>query len=228
MIIQEFCARPLLPRVPLLDPDRSSFPWGALAPAGRITPMLSDPTQVTRFLQEMQAGDASAMERVLPHVYDDLKHLAEAVFQDQWRNHTLQPTALVHEAYLRIAKSSGGGFENRRHFLRVAARAMRQLLTDYSRLRNAKKREGHYQRVVLGDMEQPVGDADADLDLSALSDALDELSRLHERQARIVELRFFTGLTVKETAEVLDLAESTVYEDWRMARRWLERRLGHG
>ncbi len=188
--------------------------------------MSSDPTLVTQYLEQMRAGDASAMERVMPYVYEDLKQLAQAFLQDQWRNHTLQPTALVHEAYMRVAKSSGRNFENRHHFLRVAARAMGQLLTDYARSRNALKREGQYERVVLGDMEQQEGENG--LDLIALSEALGELTHLHERQARIVELRFFTGLTVAETAEVLELAESTVYEDWRMARLWLERRLEEG
>jgi RNA polymerase sigma factor (TIGR02999 family) len=186
----------------------------------------SDPTEITRYLQAMEEGDSSAMDRVLPYVYDDLRQLAEQMFQDQWRHHTLQPTALVHEAYLRIAKASGGGFENRKHFLKVAAMAMRQLLTDYARARNAEKREGGCQRVVLGEGEQgEEGDASGGVDLLALDEALRELAELDERQARIVELRFLTGLTVEETAEVLDVSERTVYLDWKMARLWLERRL---
>ena len=185
----------------------------------------ADPTEVTLYLQRMEAGDAEAVERLLPLIYGDLRDLASRLFQDQWRHHTLQPTALVHEAYLRLCKPQGGGaFESRRHFLSVASIAMRQLLTDYARSRNAQKREGGHQRIPMEDVDEPSGD-EAGVDLVALDEALTELQGMNERQARIVELRFLTGLTVEETAEILGVTERTVYLDWKMARTWLEQRL---
>ena len=183
----------------------------------------ADPREITRYLQQLDEGDDSALDELLPHVYADLRQLAEHAFRDQWRQHTLQPTALVHEAYLRLAKAAGGQFENRRHFLRVAALAMRQLLTDYARQRNADKREGKRGRVVLDDVD--IEAPDSGVDLLALDEALDALRELDERQAQIVELRFLTGLSVPETAEVLGVSERTVFLDWKMARAWLERRL---
>ncbi len=182
-----------------------------------------DPSQVTLYLQQMEAGDSSAVDRLLPHVYQDLRRLAEQVFQDQWRNHTLQPTAIVHEAYMRLVQAEGGNWASKRHFLCVAARAMRQLLTDYARRADAEKRGGGRARVALEDAEGPA--SGEDVDLLALDEALDELGQLHERQGRIVELRFLAGLSIKETAEVLEVSERTVSVDWTMARSWLERRL---
>ena len=109
--------------------------------------------EVTRYLQEMEQGDTSAVDRLLPHVYEDLRRVAGQVFSEQWRNHTLQPTALVHEAYMRMVQPTNASWENRKHFLRVAALAMRQLLTDHARARNAKKREGARNRVSLDEVE---------------------------------------------------------------------------
>ena len=156
--------------------------------------------------------------------------LADKVFADQWRNHTLQPTAIVHEAYMRLVKGQDGGWENKRHFLSVAALAMRQLLTDYARGRNSKKREGSHQRVLLDEAPEPATDGDAigdeaGIDLAVLDEALTALAKVSERQARIVELRFLTGLTVDETADVLGVSKRSVYLDWNMARSWLQRRL---
>ena len=186
--------------------------------------------QVTQYLEELKAGDHSAVDRLLPHIYDDLRKLADQVFADQWRNHTLQPTALVHEAYMRLVQADGAGWESKRHFLSVAAIAMRQLLTDYARARSAKKREGSHERVVLDEAPDlaaagPGDDDDHGVDLVSLDEALTALAERDERQAKIVELRFLTGLTVAETAEVLGLSERTVYVDWNMARSWLQHRL---
>ncbi len=182
-----------------------------------------DLNQVTIYLQQMQDGDSSAVERLLPHVYQDLRRLAEQMFRDQRQCHTLQPTALVHEAYVRLVAAEGASWESKRHFLRVAARAMRQLLTDYARRKGAAKRFGGKQRVVLEEVDQ--AGSSSDVDLLALDEALDELGKLDERQAQIVELRFLTGLTIQETADVLEVSERTISFEWTMARSWLERRL---
>ena len=188
--------------------------------------MNSDPAEVTLYLQQMEQGDSGAVDRVLPLVYQDLRRMADQLFREQWRNHTLQPTALVHEAYMRLVRSGDASWESRRHFLRVAAMAMRQLLTDYARRNDAQKRFGQRQRVVLEESDEP--SEEQGTDLVELDEALAELSRLDERQARVVELRFLAGLTIQETAEVLEVSERTVSLDWTMARAWLERRLAEG
>jgi RNA polymerase sigma factor (TIGR02999 family) len=183
---------------------------------------------VTRYLAEMQRGDGSAADRLLPLLYQDLHRIAERFLQDQRRDHTLQPTALVHEAYMRLVKPGAEGWESRRHFMSVAALAMRQLLTDYARRRDAQKRRGGHVHVAVGELGESALPAPEEngCDLVALSEALEELRAMDERQARIVELRFLTGLTVEETAAVLGVSERTVFLDWKMARSWLERRLG--
>jgi RNA polymerase sigma factor (TIGR02999 family) len=187
----------------------------------RTTLSESDPATITRCLQEMAEGDSGAMHRLLPLVYSDLQRLAQRAFRNQGPEHTLQPTVLVHEAYLRIAGSDAAGFENRGHFLSVAARAMRQLLTDHARTLQTRKREG--RRVLLEDVEP--GTPAREVDLVVLDEALEELKHMDARQAQLVELRFFAGLEMREAAEILGISERTAYLDWSMARRWLERRL---
>ncbi len=183
---------------------------------------LPSPEQVTLYLQQMREGDSAAIDRLLPHVYEDLRELADQAFRGQPGDHTLQPTALVHEAYLRMAQPEKADWQDRQHFLRVAALAMRQLLTSYARRKGARKRSGG-ERVLLEETDRELDEGG--VDLVALHEALEELRELHERQAEIVELRFLTGLTLAETAEVLGVSERTVSLDWRMARNWLERRL---
>jgi RNA polymerase sigma factor (TIGR02999 family) len=180
---------------------------------------------VTLYLQQMQRGDATAVDQLLPFVYEDLRRMAEGFFRRERSDHTLQPTALVHEAYARLV-GAAGGWESRRHFLSVAAMAMRQLLSNYAAQRGAQKRGGSTRRVALEEAEQVA--AEEGVDLVELSDALAKLERLDPRQARIVELRFFAGLTVEETAEVLGVTERTVYLDWRMARDFLLGELSGG
>ena len=171
--------------------------------------------------------DAGNSNIMLAQVYDELRRLAAATLNRQQQGITiLQPTALVHELYLRLAKKSDGHWQDRTHFLAVAAKAMRQILIDHARKRNAAKRGGHWQRVTLS--ESVGAPKDTDVDLICLNDALEKLTGLHERQAQIVELRFLAGLTVQEVARVLEVSEETVKVDWRMARAWLMKELSEG
>ena len=180
-----------------------------------------DPNQITRYLEEIEGGDEEAVGRLLPHVYEHLRALAGKLFADQKQGHTLQPTALVHEAYMRLVGNPEASFESRRHFYRVAAMAMRQLLIDHARTRGRQKRGGGAQRVELD--EQLEGAAPGGIDALALSEALTKLRELEPRQAEVVELRYLVGLTGKETAEVLGVSERTVGLDWAMARSFLGR-----
>lgn len=186
-------------------------------------PAESEPSEVTAYLHRMQDGDHTAMNALLPLVYDDLRRLAEGALRAQWRNHTLQPTALVHEAYLRLVDPSSRGFESRAHFLAVASLAMRQLLQDHARARRAAKRDGSLERLEVESLA--LAEEHRPLDLVALDDALGALADLDPRQARIVEMRFLLGMSVAETAAALGVSQRTVYNDWGMARAWLERKL---
>ena len=177
-------------------------------------------------LEELESGDPSAADRLLPLVYDEMHELAIQWLRHNRRDHTLQPTALVHEVYLRLVGAEDVAWQNRAHFMAVAAKAMRQILIDYARRRQAVKRGGEWHRVSLDDAEDtsPLPDAE----LIALDEALNRLAKLNERQARIVELRYLAGLSVKETAHVMDVSIRTVKSDWRMARAWLSRELKKG
>ena len=179
---------------------------------------------ITRVLQELEAGDSSASERLLPLVYDELRALAGSYLKGQQPGHTLQPTALVHELYLKLASNEGTP-KNRTHFMAVAATAMRRILINHARDKAAEKRGGGAQKVTLDDASVPPQGGGQAIDLLALDQALDRLRELSERQARIVELRSFGGLTIAETAEVLNVGTTTVEDDWRMARAWLGREL---
>ena len=138
--------------IPNPDRSRDELRYASVRSRGR-TPMTIDQERVTLYLKRIQDGDSAAVDELVPHVYEDLHKLAKKVFSDQWQNHTLQPTALVHEAYMRLVNSNEAEWENKRHFLRVAALAMRQLLTDYARRKRSQKREGDRQRVILDDVE---------------------------------------------------------------------------
>jgi RNA polymerase sigma-70 factor (ECF subfamily) len=182
------------------------------------------PDQVTLYLKQIEDGDRRAVDELLPYIYDDLHGLAQGIFRDQWRDHTLQPTALVHEAYMRLVQNPDSCTDGRKQFFKVAAIAMRQLLTDYARKRSAEKRGGRMERVKLESGLAAGGD-DNGIDLIALDDALSKLQTLDERQAQVVQLRFLAGLTIEEAAEVLGIAPRTVRLDWQMARNWLRREL---
>ena len=179
--------------------------------------------EVTQLLAEVSAGRKSAAEKLMPLVFDELRRLARSFFASQRPDHTLQPTALVHEAYLKMVGQGGVGWSGRAHFFAVAARAMRQILINHAEAKEAIKRGQGWHRVTLADADPE--SAKRELDLLMLNDALAALEALDERQARVVELRFFGGLTVDEAASVLGVAPRTVELDWRMAKAWLADRL---
>ncbi len=180
--------------------------------------------EVTRLLAGFRSGDAAAEERLLSLVYDELRRLARGAMADERRNHTLQPTALVHEAYLRLIGLQRIDFASRQHFLAVAGRLMREILVDHARRKRAAKRGGDAGRVTLRD--DLVGVAPGPLDLLDLDAALAELARIDERRARVVELRCFAGLTLEEAAAALDVSPRTAKRLWRGAKAWLASRLG--
>jgi len=183
---------------------------------------MSDPSRaVEQCLRELQAGDESALTRLMPLVYDELRALAGSIQMQQ--GHSLNPTALVHEAYARLVKAGAKGYNDRSHFVMVAATAMRQLLADHARERRAQKRGGGARQVTLQSWNAL--DREVQVDLEALDEALGRFAEHYPRHAKIVELRFLAGLTVEETAEVLSISSRTVKADWQMARAWLSREL---
>ena len=182
-------------------------------------------TSFDDLLDAARGGDASAASALLPLVYDELRATARRLLGRDGQRHTLQPTALVHDAYMKLARA-GADWENRRHFLCVAALAMRQILRDYAAQRNTQKRGGAWRRVTLnGELIADPGSAAQAVDLVALDGALSELADADPRGARVVELRFFTGMTIEEVAEAIETSVTTVKEDWRAARMWLRSRL---
>ena len=183
---------------------------------------------VTRLLREWKGGSLKAQEEVLQLAYDELHRLARHYMARERRGHTLQPTALVHEACLRLVdQKNDSTWENRRHFFAVAALAMRRVLVDHARERLADKRGGGEARLPL-DEALSVPSKEKDAQLVALDDALTDLARQSPEQSQVVELRYFGGLTVEETAEVLEVSSATVNRRWAMAKAWLRRALDGG
>ncbi len=182
------------------------------------------PIEPTTLLTRTAHGDRAAASQLFGIVYDDLKELARQLFVSERTDHTLQPTALVNEAYLRLRDCSALTWQDRAHFFSIAAKAMRQVLIDHARARLTAKRGGGRARVSLHDSMN--GGAVLDADILALDEALNRLADLDERKARVVELRFLGGLSVEEVAHVLEVSKSTVEADWRYARAWLSRALG--
>jgi RNA polymerase sigma-70 factor (ECF subfamily) len=181
---------------------------------------------VTQILEGLRHGDPDAPARLMPFVYDELRRLADHYLRQERPDHTLQPTALVHEAYLRLIDQTRVEWQNRAHFFGVAAQLMRRILVDHARRHRASKRGGYEQKVTLDealDYSQP-----RDVDLLALDDALNALAEFDARQSRIVELRFFGGLTIEETAEALGVSPATVKVDWSMAKAWLRQQIERG
>ena len=177
------------------------------------------PSRVTQLLLDWSDGDARARAEVLPLVYDELRRLAALYLLRERHDHTLQPTALVHEAYLRLVDQRQVNWRNRAQFVGLAAVMMRRILVNYARDRAAGKRGGDLQRVPLSDADEP--GRPQDVDVIVLHDALDQLSAIDPRKSRIVELKFFGGLTTNEIAEILQLSPATIERDWSFARAWL-------
>ena len=179
--------------------------------------------QVTELLVRWRGGDKAALDALMPLVYSELRRIANRYLQSERSDHTLQSTALVHEAYVRLTNQQLPQWQNRAHFFAVAAQLMRQILVDHARNHRASKRGGDAYTLALEDAEeqhQPV-----DLDIVALDDALKTLAAMDSQQSRVVELKFFGGLSNEDTAEVLGVSTSTVKRDWTSARAWLFREL---
>ena len=177
-------------------------------------------------LDKMGQGDVAAREKFLERIYGELRALAASQMRDERPGHTLQPTALVHEAYVRLADLNRMEWRGKAHFFAVTAEIIRRILVDHARSRRTAKRGGGAQRVAMEGVDG-VGPA-AGIDVVELDEALRRLALLNERQSRVVELKFFAGLEVKDIAEVLGVSEKTVKNDWRFARAWLQEELGGG
>ena len=183
-------------------------------------------SQITQLLERARTDRESALRDLFPLLSEDLRRIAGARMRGERNNHTLQPTALVHEAYARIAAQPGLQWRDRAQFLTVAAHAMRQILVDHARARNALKRGGDRARITLD--EQLAESGEKTVDVLDLHEKLEALAALHERRAKVVELRFFGGLTHEETAEVLGVSAKAVEADWYFARAWLRREMKAG
>jgi len=175
---------------------------------------------VTQLLEAIERGDRQAASALLPVVYDELRRLAAHMLAREKAGQTLQPTALVHEAYLRlVGQRDAASWEGQRHFFAAAAEAMRRILVERARHKHSAKAGGHMQRRAMPDLEQPAGDPA--LDLLGLNDALDKLEHVDRRKAEVVKLRFFAGMTIEQTAQILGISPSTADNDWAYARCWL-------
>lgn len=195
-------------------------PTRAARPTLHMQP--KDPQTLTRMLQSARAGEASALESLLPVVYSELGALAALIFSRERKDHTLQPTALIHEAWMKLIGHMDS-IEDRAHFFAIASQAMRQVLTDHARGLARLKRGGLVERVALGDGLGVLGAAD--VDLVDLDDSLSRLTKLNPRHARVVELRILGGLTIPEAAQVLEVSVTTIERDWLMAKAWLRTEL---
>lgn len=181
--------------------------------------VIATSSPVTELLVRWSAGDADARDRLIPLVYAELRRIARRVLAGQRQNHTLQSTALVHEAYLRLAAAHSIRWQDRVHFFSLAAQLMRRILVDHTRRKLAKKRGGENVTVVLD--ENMALSGERELDLLALDDALTELAAVDERQSRVVELRFFAGLSIEDTSLALQISPATVKREWVTAKLWL-------
>lgn len=187
---------------------------------------MPSPGEVTQLLIAWSNGDQAALDQLMPLVYGELRRMAKRYMAGQSPEHTLQTTALIHEAYLKLVGHKEKQWQNRLHFFGVAAQAMRCILVDYARSRHAAKRGGETRAISLDEAAMVTEDQTAEL--VALDDALNRLAEVSPRQSRLVELRYFGGLSVEETAEVLKVSAETVTRDWRMAKAWLLRELQQG
>ena len=176
--------------------------------------------EITRILQEWSGGKQEALDALLPLVYAELHRQASRYLRRERRDHTLQTTALIHEAYLKLIDQREVNWQNRAHFFGIAAQAMRRILVDYARGRHRAKRGGIGEDLPLEEAKLVVSE-ERSIDLVTLDEALTRLAEFDERQARIVELRYFSGLSIEETAEVLHISPATVKSDWNVAKAWL-------
>lgn len=186
------------------------------------------PDEITAMLKAWGDGDREALEALVPRVYDELRRQAHRYLRGERPNHTLQTSALINEAYLRLAGQRDVEWQNRTHFFGIAANIMRRVLVDYARTQQRVKRGGKDEDLPLDlalSIVAEMTNEQTKIDLILLNSALDKLAEIDERQARIVELRYFSGLTVEETAEVLDISEMTVKRDWNVAKAWLRREI---
>ena len=179
---------------------------------------------VTQLLQQWSDGQEQALDRLLPQIHAELRQLAASYLRRERADHTLQPTALVNEAFLKLVDQRAARWQNRAHFFGIAAQAMRRILVDHARAHAASKRGGAMRKVPLDDAS--LTGPGPDVDLLALDEALTRLAALDPQQSRVVELRFFGGLTMEETAEVMHISPATVGREWRMAKAWLSAELG--
>lgn len=179
---------------------------------------------ITHLLKEWSEGDQHALDRLTPLVYEELRHQAARYLRRERPGHTLQTTALIHEAYLRLIDAKDVRWQSRAHFFAVAANLMRRILVDHARRRDANKRGGSQIRLTFD--EVLAVSKNSEVDLLAIDEALDKLAAIDEQQARVVELRFFSGLSVEETAAALGVSPKTVKRDWSVARAWLRREIG--
>jgi RNA polymerase sigma-70 factor, ECF subfamily len=182
-----------------------------------------DSHQITLLLNELSLGNKVAFDQLMPLVYEELRRMAKRFMNKQQGDHTLQTTELIHEAYLKLADGKEKEWQNRSHFFGVASQAMRHILVDYARAKQSKKRGGIRHQVTLD--ENAFISKDSSADVVSLNEALDKLSELDERKVRVVEMKFFGGLTMEEIAEVLSISQETAKRDWKFARTWLLREL---
>lgn len=185
--------------------------------------MMPSQDETCELLAAWSSGDEAALEKLMPRVYDELRRKARHYLSAERPGHTLQATALIHEAYLKLAGQPSKPWQNRAHFLAVASQAMRYILVDYARSRSCAKRSAGLQQVTWDDGAMVSTESTAEL--LALDDALNNLAKIDPRKSRVVEMRYFGGSTVEEIAESLHLSRITVLRDWRLARAWLKREL---
>ena len=184
----------------------------------------STPPDISRLLLQWSEGNREALQELLPLVYDELHRQAARYLQRERVDHTLQTTALIHEAYLRLIDQREVQWQSRDHFFAIAAQMMRRVLVDYARAKHREKRGGHDVRLALDDV-MLVAREDRGIDLMALDEALTRLAVLDEQQSRVVELRYFGGLSLEATAEALEISRATAARDWEVAKAWLRREL---
>jgi RNA polymerase sigma factor (TIGR02999 family) len=188
------------------------------------TAHMQAPEGITQLLIDWEKGDQAALEKLMPLVYSELRRLASNYLRRERAEHTLQPTALVNEAYLKLVDQRNAKWQNRAHFFGISAQLMRRILVDHARQHQAVKRGGsQQQRISITSVEKFA--QEPEVDLLALNEALDELAHMDAQQSRIVELKFFGGLSIEEIGEVLGIGHATVERDWKMARAWLRRQL---